>query len=888
MNLLKTNTENSFKQALEAAGLGWFEYCRIENKITLSQSLCSWLNINYDISPITEFIELFDNSNEISTAISEAFISDSPDFTLELYPLHNSLNALRADCQFTSEKSFVAVVQPIVIARDVHNQNCAINESKSREDELKSIVESAPFPIGVYIGRELRIKIANNAMIDAWGKGHDVIGKLYTDILPELENQQIFNELQNVLDSGIALHKKNTKVILVRAGVEEVYYFNYSFTPLFDANGQVYGVMNTAADVTNLILAQNRSQQNEMKFAKLLETAPAAIGVFAGKDFVIETHNRKFADVVGKGNDIIGKPLSQVMPELIDEGQPFLKILEDVYNTGIPFEAFGTLVKIVQQGVMTSNFYNFTYTPMFDENGAIYAILDIAVDVTENVHAQNKVLESEKSLRNTILKAPVAMCILKQPNFVVEIANDKMIDIWQVDPSVIGMPIFEYLPDARLQGFEELLLRVVNNGETITASERLFTRIINQEVHNLYIDFIYEPFRDSEDNITGVIVVAHDVTQQVLARRKIEEAEARARLAIEAGDLGVYELNFETDELISSKRFDKIWGVEKTENRSQLANKIHPDDLQNRLVAHNIALKTGNLDYEARLIKDDGTTAWFRAKGKVLLGDDGVATTLIGVVQDITEQKLFSEELTRLVRQRTTELERSNEDLQQFAHVASHDLKEPVRKIKFYSNMLQDQFSELLPPKALMHLDKIQNATDRMFSMIEGVLKYSSLQGASKDIETIDLNTTFAHVESDLEVIIKNKNVHINRDQLPVIEGVTVLIHQLFYNIINNALKFSTVDKQPIIDITSEIVEISNQDAVKITIADNGIGLDPEYIGKIFNPLIRLNPKDQYEGTGLGLSLCKKITEQHHGLIAADGAYGVGATFTITLPIKQV
>src|SRR5690606_32066388 len=121
-------------------------------------------------------------------------------------------------------------------------------------------------------------KIANNAMIDAWGKGHDVIGKLYTDILPELENQQIFNELQNVLDSGIALHKKNTKVILVRAGVEEVYYFNYSFTPLFNANGQVYGVMNTAADVTNLILAQNRSQQNEMKFAKLLETAPAAIG----------------------------------------------------------------------------------------------------------------------------------------------------------------------------------------------------------------------------------------------------------------------------------------------------------------------------------------------------------------------------------------------------------------------------------------------------------------------------------------------------------------------------------------------------------------------------------------------------------------------------------
>ena len=233
------------------------------------------------------------------------------------------------------------------------------------------------------------------------------------------------------------------------------------------------------------------------------------------------------------------------------------------------------------------------------------------------------------------------------------------------------------------------------------------------------------------------------------------------------------------------------------------------------------------------------------------------------------------------------ELQRSNEDLQQFAHVASHDLKEPVRKIKFYSNMLQDQFSSILPAKAVGHLAKIHNATDRMFSMIDGVLKYSSIRGSTNDIEKIDLNTLFRDVESELEVLINQKFAVILRDNLPEIEGAPVLIHQLFYNIVNNALKFSTTEKQPIINITAELLKKFNVEMVKITIADNGIGLDPDYVTKIFNPFIRLNPKDKYEGTGLGLSLCKKIIEQHYGIIEAIGSEGQGATFNIILPLQQ-
>ena len=786
--------------------------------------------------------------------------------------------------RFSPDGSFQGLIGTVI---DVHEESIANENSIYRQEELISMIESAPFPIGVYIGQELKIKVANKSMLQTWGKGENVFGKLYTDILPELGNQEIFQELRSVIETGKAVHRKNKMIYLIEKNEIITYYFNYSFTPLLDVSGNVYGVMNTAVDVTDFILATNKSQRNEKRFIKLLESSPAGIGVFVGSDFKIETLNSTFASLLGHDKNVIGKPFADVIDELNTDGAPFLEILEKVYKTGIPHETFGTKVKHLTDGMRTDNYYNFTYTPMFDENGEVYAILDIVVDVTENVLAQNKVLESEKSLRNTILRAPVAMCILLQQNFLVEIANNRMLELWQVDDSILGKPFFDYLPEAREQGFEKLLFEVINEGKSISAFERHFTRKINGEVHKVYVDFVYEPFRDSDNHITGVIVVAHDVTFQVLARQTIENAEERARLAIEAADLGVYELNLQTQELITSPRFDEIWNVENTESRLQIVNKIHPQDIETRRIAHEIALETGNLDYEARIIREEGSNSWFRAKGRVLADHAGKPKTLIGVVQDITEQKRFSDELTRLVSQRTTELQRSNEDLQQFAHVASHDLKEPVRKIKFYSNMLQDDCSQILPERALMHLEKIHNATDRMFSMIEGVLKYASVQGASKDIETIDLNAVFENVKVDLEVIINKKNVQIHLDKLPIIEGIAVLIHQLFYNILNNALKFSSLDKQPVITVSSEIVQTADVALAKIVIADNGIGLDPNYVSKIFNPFIRLNPKDKYEGTGLGLSLCKKIAEKHHGTISANGSYANGAQFTITLPLTQ-
>jgi signal transduction histidine kinase len=234
-------------------------------------------------------------------------------------------------------------------------------------------------------------------------------------------------------------------------------------------------------------------------------------------------------------------------------------------------------------------------------------------------------------------------------------------------------------------------------------------------------------------------------------------------------------------------------------------------------------------------------------------------------------------------------LQKSNEDLQQFAHVASHDLKEPVRKIRIFSSRLRDEYGAALPEQARVFLHKIDQATARMYSMIEGVLAYSILNGSEQTIGPIDLNVVFANIEIDLEVTIGEKGASLVRGRLLQIEGASVLIYQLFYNLVNNSLKFARVGVPPVIEVVAKVLqgEGSTEAMAEITLTDNGIGFEQEHTDRIFDTFARLHARDKYEGTGLGLALCRKIVDRHQGSIRATGEKNKGAVFVIRLPLIQ-
>jgi len=263
--------------------------------------------------------------------------------------------------------------------------------------------------------------------------------------------------------------------------------------------------------------------------------------------------------------------------------------------------------------------------------------------------------------------------------------------------------------------------------------------------------------------------------------------------------------------------------------------------------------------------------------------------------EEIEERKKIESELEKRVNERTLELlqsnkelETANNELRQFAWVASHDLQEPVRKIKVFSLIIKEKYGLEGDEKVAGYLDKVILSSERMMKLIHDLLNYTELSNAQVPVH-VNLSKVVDDVLVDLELLAREKNAKITVGPLPTIEFVKIEAIQIFQNLISNALKYSKAGVPAEIHIKSELLPSNNGegDCCRITIADNGIGFDESYMNKIFNMFQRLHGKAEYEGTGIGLAIVKKIIEKHNGTITARSKENEGATFIITLPLLK-
>lgn len=229
------------------------------------------------------------------------------------------------------------------------------------------------------------------------------------------------------------------------------------------------------------------------------------------------------------------------------------------------------------------------------------------------------------------------------------------------------------------------------------------------------------------------------------------------------------------------------------------------------------------------------------------------------------------------------ELQRSNRELEDFAYIASHDLQEPLRKIQSFGNLLNEEYGNTLDKEGKMYLDRMLNASNRMRTLINDLLSYSRVATKTLPFKKVNLSIIIQEVITDLETKINETKATIRVDKLPTIEADPMQIRQLFQNLLSNSLKFSRPEELPVITISSK----SGKKHVSIHVQDNGIGIDPKYTYKIFTIFERLHGKNEYEGTGIGLAVVKKIIDRHNGSIHVESQPNKGTTFTIRLPIKQ-
>ena len=247
-----------------------------------------------------------------------------------------------------------------------------------------------------------------------------------------------------------------------------------------------------------------------------------------------------------------------------------------------------------------------------------------------------------------------------------------------------------------------------------------------------------------------------------------------------------------------------------------------------------------------------------------------------------------------ILREYATRLEQNNQGLQQFAYVASHDLQEPLRKIQAFGDRLRDRCAPALGEQGLDYLGRMQNAASRMQALINGLLTYSRVTTNARPYTPVDMNRIAQEVLADLETRIAEVEATIEIGDLPVIEADPLQMRQLLQNLISNALKFHQENVPPVVKISAERLESHQpQDDpeaawYQIDVADNGIGFDEKYLDRIFQMFQRLHGRGTYEGAGIGLAVCKKITDRHGGNITATSTPGKGATFSVTLPVHQV
>lgn len=309
------------------------------------------------------------------------------------------------------------------------------------------------------------------------------------------------------------------------------------------------------------------------------------------------------------------------------------------------------------------------------------------------------------------------------------------------------------------------------------------------------------------------------------------------------------------------------------------------DQLPEKLIQE--ARTTGRAMHEGWRVRKDGTTFWGSVVITALHDQNNEVIGFSKVTRDLTERKLAEDRMNSYLR----DIEFRNKQLEEYAYIASHDLQEPLRKIQIFAELIENRIDN--PAMVKSNLEKINASARRMASLIKDVLRYSQLSRADEMYESVDLNKVLEAIMEDYELMIRQKNVTITYPDMPVINGIPIQLHQLFSNLLNNAIKFSTGSNSIIeikwekilgTDAAAQFPELNMyHDFAKIIFKDNGVGFEQQYGDQVFKMFKRLSDT---AGTGIGLALCKKVVENHHGHISVKSTVGEGTTFTIVLPLE--
>ncbi len=544
-------------------------------------------------------------------------------------------------------------------------------------------------------------------------------------------------------------------------------------------------------------------------------------------------------------------------------------IIESMFDGVMNGQAVGFpdfMLPLNRNGFVEECYFDFSYSPILKNDGEVGGVLVTVIETTEKKKAVDALNESNTRYVNNILQAPVAMCIFRGKNHVVEIANEKMLQLWgKQAEQVMNKPIFEGLPEAKNQGLEELIDKVYTTGEKFVANERPVDLPRNGKMETTYVNFVYDALKEADGDISGIIATATEVTTQVEARRKIQESEEQfstlanniLNLAWIADGAGwIYWYNKQWYEYTGTTLEEmQGWGWEKVH---------HPEHIERVVDFVKQAWKI-NKPWELvfPLRGSDGQYRTFLTRAFPVCDEEGQITHWVGTNTDIEEQK--------------TREEKKDE----FISIASHEMKTPLTTAKAYLQMLELSLNEN-DEDAKLFAKKASQSVNRLSDLVGELLDVSKIRLGKLNytITTFNFNEM---IESTVENVQLTSQTHTIIKTGKVLDNVTGdkdRLQQVVINLLTNAIKYSPSAESVFIMVEQE------KGVIKVSVKDTGIGMSRQSLNKIFEKYHRIEEHSMhFQGLGIGLFISFEIIQRHHGKLWAESETGKGSTFYFTIPL---
>ena len=644
--------------------------------------------------------------------------------------------------------------------------------------------------------------------------------------------------------------------------------------PVYDESGNVMEILAVGSDITALKDAETALSKSEKEKRLILDNADELIA-YHDKDHNLIWANRVYLEATGK-------PLSQLKGNKcfhswgMDEfchNCPVIRAVE----TGKPQSGELTPENQAHWSEAQGS-WDVKSAPVKDNEGNIIGAIEIARDITEQKKAQSALMkiQEEKEFLADLLNRSSQPFAIGYPDGRLGLHNMAYERLTGYSSDELGKMDWEttLTPPEWLE-LEKKKLEVLHDTGKPVRYEKEY---IHKDGTRIPVDMLVHLIRDENGQPLHYYAFITDISE----RKKTEEFQKALSFFPKENPNPVLRCSVEQD-LLYANASAKIW----LESLGWRPDKSLPESVQNLL---NKAGKEGHAT-EADITSPTGKTFSVFAvqpEGEKYVNLYGIDIT--GRKKAETALKRAHDNLEKKIRERTAELEWRNRELKEFAYVASHDLQEPLRKIKLFAEMAEKELKEVLTEQGQDYLRRMNNAADRMQKLVKSLLTYSRASTKSGPFERVDLKSIVNEVAKDMLPENDSNTPVIEITELPEIDADPVQMYQLFQNLLGNSIRYHKEAQTPEVKIFSCIKESDNKqnsNVCEITVEDNGIGFDMAYIDKIFLPFERLHGRDSYEGTGMGLAICRKIAERHGGQISAKSIPGEGSAFTVTLPMRQ-